>query len=170
MIDDAEGRLAALVQRQRARLARFFGQHAPDKSEVPDLVQDVFLKLTKTEMPEAFENEASYVISVARSVLTDHHRRRRVRYAGEHGEMVDDIVDMGPPIDHVLDNRAMAQRVRAALLDLPERTRDVFALKTLQGMRMADVADALNVSLSTAEKHHARALAHLAARLIDYRR
>lgn len=59
--------------------------------------------------------------------------------------------------------------MQAALLDLPERTRDVFALRTLRGLKMADVATAMQISLSTAEKHHVRALAYLAEQLVDFR-
>ncbi len=150
-------------------LIRFFGRHAPNGSDVPDLVQDVYLKLAKTDVPEEIDDPRGYVMSVARSVMIDHHRRQQVRHVGNHGELSDDLPDTALSIERVLDGRAMAERMQAALLDLPERTRDVFALRTLRGLKMADVATAMQISLSTAEKHHARALVYLAEKLADFR-
>lgn len=162
-------RIASLVQDHGKTLVRFFDRHASNKSDVPDLVQDVYLKLTKADVPKNFDHPGSYVLSVARSVLIDHHRRHKARYTHSHGELTEDVPDTGLSIERVLDSKAMAERMQAALLDLPERTRDVFALRTLRGLKMADVATAMQISLSTAEKHHARALAYLAEQLVDFR-
>jgi len=51
---------------------------------------------------------------------------------------------------------------------LPERTRDVFVLRMLEGCRMTEVARAMGISTRAAEKHQARALAYVAERLADY--
>lgn len=137
---------------------------------MPDLVQDVFLKLSRSDVPEELNNSGNYVISVARSVLIDHHRRRQVRHAAYHTGLDDlDIESKDLPADRVLDSRALAERLQIALLALPDRTRDVFALRTIRGMKMAEVAQTMQISLSTAEKHHARALVHLVRQLADFR-
>lgn len=162
-------RLADLVRTQTGNLTRFFYRRAPDRSEVPDLVQEVFLKLARTELPETLNTPHHYVAAVARSVLVDHYRRRRVRHVEDQDEIDGDVPDTGLPIERVLDSKALAERMHMALLGLPERTRDVFALRTLGDMKMAAVAETLEISLSTVEKHHARALAHLAAELVDFR-
>ncbi|USU04340.1 sigma-70 family RNA polymerase sigma factor [Sphingomonadaceae bacterium OTU29LAMAA1] len=163
-------RLAELVRNHRSLLARFFARHAPDQSEVPDLVQDVFLKLSKSVVPATLESPKGYVISVARSVLIDHHRRRGVRHVSDHADLDDiELESTELSVDRVLDSKAMAARMEEALLQLPERTRDVFALKTLRGMKMAEVARTMQISLSSVEKHHARALSHLATRLAEFR-
>jgi len=58
---------------------------------------------------------------------------------------------------------------RVALAELPERRRDVFVLRVLEGMKMVDVARALSISTRAAEKHQAKALAHVAAALEGWR-
>ncbi len=167
--DRSTGILNRLFRTHQSTLARFFNRHAPDKSEVPDLTQEVFLKLSRSEVPDALDNSGGYVISVARSVLIDHHRRRQVRRAADHTGLDNlDVESTDLPADRVLDSKAIAERVQVALLTLPERTRDVFALRTIRGMKMADVAETMRISLSTAEKHHARALAYLAEQLADF--
>jgi RNA polymerase sigma-70 factor (ECF subfamily) len=167
--DKSPGKLIELVRAHGGRLARFFGRHAPDKSEVPDLVQDVYLKLSKIDIPDHLDNAGSYVISVARSVLVDHQRRRKVRNFDDQVPLFEEVVGTDLPIERVLDGRSAVTRMHAALLALPQRTRDVFALRTIRNMKMAEVAEAMQISLSTAEKHHARALAHLADQLEDFR-
>lgn len=164
-----DDRLASLFRSHRHALVRFFGRHARNKADIPDLVQDVYLKLSTTNLPAELDRPDSYVISVARSILIDHHRRHRVRHIDESGPLTDDLACPDFTPERVIDSRAAAERMQRALLELPVRTQDIFTLRTLQGMKMAEVADLLRVSLSTAEKHHARALAHLAARLEDLR-
>ena len=161
--------LATLFRSYRPALTRFFGRHAPNKTDVPDLVQDVYLKLSTTAIPANLDRPDGYVISVARSILIDHHRRRQVRHSDQHGPLTDDIIGTDLSAERVIDSKAAADAMQAALHELPDRTQDVFALRTVQGMKMADVAELMQVSLSTAEKHHARAMAHLATRLKDFR-
>lgn len=162
--------LIELVHTHRGVLSRFFNRHAHDKADVPDLVQDVFLRLSRAIVPEMLANPRHYALRVARSVLVDHYRRGKVRHVGDHTPLANlDLESTDLPLDRVLDSKTMAERMNAALGELPERTRDVFALRTLKEMKMADVARTMRISLSTAEKHHARALAHLARRLVDFR-
>ena len=49
----------------------------------------------------------------------------------------------------------------------PERTRAIFLLRRLEGMKYLDIAARLNISVSTVEKDMQRAVAHLTTRLGD---
>ena len=55
----------------------------------------------------------------------------------------------------------------ATLDELPERTRQVFVLCRVEGIRQKNVARRLGVSVSAVEKHMIRAIAHLATSLGD---
>jgi len=55
--------------------------------------------------------------------------------------------------------------VDAALLQLNERTRDVFVLSRLERMKYAEIAEMYGISVSAVEKHMIKALAHLARRV-----
>ena len=163
-------RLVELVHTHRSALSRFFNRHAHNRADVPDLVQDVFLRLSRAIVPEMLANPRHYALRVDRSVLVDHYRRGQVRRVGDHTPLANlDLESTDLPLDRVIDSKALVERMNAALAELPERTRDVFALRTLKEMKMAEVARTMRISLSTAEKHHARALAHLTRRLVDFR-
>lgn len=172
--DDTElARRAALVSLVRdytRPLTRFFARRASSASDVPDLVQDVFLRLARMPDPSTIHHPDGLVFVTASNVLKDRARRGRVR--GEAGaEPLDPDALEGSdfPPDRVLEGREAVARLREALLELPERTRDVFAMRLLEGMRMAEVAATMGISTRAAEKHQARALAHVARRLEGWR-
>ena len=50
---------------------------------------------------------------------------------------------------------------------MPERTRHVFVLRRIEGLRYQDVAKRLGLSVSAVEKHMQRAMLHLVQRLND---
>jgi RNA polymerase sigma-70 factor (ECF subfamily) len=56
-------------------------------------------------------------------------------------------------------------RATAVLLELPERTRVIFVLRRLEGMRFNDIAARLGISVSAVEKHMQRAITHLMRRI-----
>lgn len=150
----------------RASLVRFFRRRVPDPSEVEDLVQEVFLRLARRGGVEDIEKVGGYVFETAASVLQDRVRRRRVRASDAH-ESFDPECHGGVAFapDRVLDGQERLRRASAALLELPERTRHVFVLRRLEGLRYGDVAKRLGLSVSAVEKHMQRAMAHLIRRL-----
>jgi RNA polymerase sigma-70 factor (ECF subfamily) len=69
------------------------------------------------------------------------------------------------PLERVFLGKEALNRASVALLELPERTRTIFVLRRLEGMRYADVARRLGISVSAVEKHMVRAIAHLTERM-----
>jgi RNA polymerase sigma-70 factor (ECF subfamily) len=162
--------LSRLAQTYGQALGRFFERRVPVKDDVPDLVQDVFLRLSRMPDPAAIEKPEHFLFVTAANVLKDRARRDTVRGAGLHDALIDDqLAGSEFPPDRVLESREAAARLQAVLLELPERTRDVFVLRVLEGVKMTDVAHALGISTRAAEKHQAKALARVTAALEDWR-
>ncbi|TPG19998.1 sigma-70 family RNA polymerase sigma factor [Sphingomonas koreensis] len=152
-------------------LGRFFARRVREPADVPDLVQEVFLRLSRMPDPAAVEKPEHFLFVTAANVLKDRARRAAVRGGGLHDPLPDEdrLVSSEIPADRVLAGREAAARLRVVLGELPERQRDVFVLRVLEGMKMADVARALSISTRAAEKHQAKALAHVAAALQGWR-
>ena len=163
--------LRTLVETYSRPLSRYFNRRVSASHDVPDLVQEVFLRLSRLADPNDIRQHDSFIFVTAANVLKDQARRNQVRGAGL-SDSIDDLSiessDFAP--DRVLESRHIADALRRALAELPERTRDVFVLRMLEGLKMADVAHAMAISTRAAEKHQARALAHVAERLKDWRR
>lgn len=162
--------LTRMAATYRDALGRFFARRVRESVDVPDLVQEVFLRLSRLPDPAAVDKPEHFLFVTAANVLKDRARRAAVRGHGLHDPLPDDDLPGSEiPADRVLAGREAAARLRAALAELPERQRDVFVLRVLEGMKMADVARALSISTRAAEKHQAKALAHVAAALEGWR-
>lgn len=167
---DRQGLLAALAKRYSKPLARFFERRVRDRQDVPDLVQEVFLRLSALTNPLAIEEPENYLFVTAASALSDKARRDVVRHAADHVEFDEKSIrgsDLTPL--RVLEGREAIIYLRAALLELPERTRDIFVLRIFEESRMEDIAAAVGISRRAAEKHYVRALAHVVQALGDWR-
>jgi len=163
--------LARMAVSYREPLSRFFARRVREPADVPDLVQEVFLRLARMPDPAAIEKPEHFLFVTAANVLRDRARRAAVRGNGLHDPLSDDdrLASSEIPADRVLAGKEAASRLRAVLGELSERQRDVFVLRVLEGMKMADVARALSISTRAAEKHQAKALAHVAAALEGWR-
>lgn len=151
--------LDRLVRLYTRPLSRFFQRRVSNTSDVPDLVQDVFLGLSRLPDPGRIEKPETFLFVAAANVLRDRHRRDATRQAGRHDEFDDaENLDSGFSPERVLQGRQEIARVQAALLALPTRTRDAFVLRVFEELSMRDVAAALGVSVRAAEKHCAKAL------------
>ncbi|MBO9499530.1 MAG: RNA polymerase sigma factor [Novosphingobium sp.] len=160
--------IEALNERFRPSLERYFLRRVRDRVEAEDLIQEVFLRLAKRGNIEDIDKLGGYVFETASSVLTDRVRKQRTHHEAKHEAFDNDRhadVDFSP--ERVLLGRESLARATAALLELPERTRVIFVLRRLEGMRYLDIAARLGISVSAVEKHMVRATVHLMQRLGD---
>ena len=161
-----EGEHDAAAGPLRRWLWAFFQRRAPNRSDIDDLVQDVFVRLAARDSPEPVQNLGAYVVRTAVSVLADRSRRSRARRADLHVVFDPDehgVEDFNP--ERVLSGRQELDLAVAALLSLPERTRNVFILRRLEGMRHGEIAARLGISVSAVEKHMVKAVQHLRSAL-----
>lgn len=151
-----------MAERYYAPLLSFFRKRARHPADVQDLVQQVFLSLSRNPQVTAVQNPDAYIFQTASNAWRDHLRRRVVRgdvevqSVEENGGAGSDF----SPERVLLGQEAMAQ-VAAALRELPERTRDVFMLRCFEGLKHAEIAQLYGISVRAVEKHSARALAQV---------
>jgi RNA polymerase sigma-70 factor (ECF subfamily) len=157
--------LAERSQALRGALKRYFARQVRDAAEVDDLVQEVFLRIVRRGDPAGIERLDGYIFETAASVLKDRHRRRRTHLADRHlpfeSELHADVV-AGPDRDII--GRQALKAAAVALMELPQRTRQVFVLRRLEGLPYGEIARRLGLSVSAVEKHMVRAMRHLIAR------
>jgi len=154
-----------IVRRHEAALRRFVISRIGGVADVDDVVQEVFVRFARRDPGQAIERLEAYLFQAANNLIRDRARRQQVRrVAAAEAE------DAGRPVpthspEQVLIDRETLHQVRKALNDLPERTRHVFLLYRVDGLRHQDIANALGMSVSTVEKDVRRAMAHLTRRV-----
>jgi RNA polymerase sigma factor (sigma-70 family) len=144
-----------------ATLQRFVARRVAD-GDAADVVQESFWKLSRHVQEDRPPPDCpgSWLTRVAMNLIID--RRRRTRFRGVH-ELYDDQADGRGTPDPVtgIEARDEIARVDAALLALPQLTRDIFLLHRLGGHSYAEIASARRLSVKQVEKHIAKTLAHL---------
>jgi RNA polymerase sigma-70 factor (ECF subfamily) len=162
---DQAASLEILNREFRPSLTRFFVRRVPE-SDIEDMVQDVLLRLSKRGNLEEIERLGGYVFQTARSVMRDHLRKWRSQERDSHCSFDEEFhgdADFSP--ERVLLARERVTQAKAALLELPERTRAIFILRRIEKIKYEDIAARLDISVSAVEKHMLRAVRHLATRL-----
>lgn len=153
-----------LCRRFRPALLAYFLRRVPSPAEAEDLAHDVFLRLAGVPL-EQLRSADAYIFHVAANLLRDRARRWKVR--NDYATTQVAAVDAQELELHALDperievaRRSLAALV-ARLMELPERTREIFILYRVENVARRNIAQAYGLSLSTVEKEVARATAYL---------
>ena len=153
-----------LGRRFRPALLAYFLRRVRNPAEAEDLAHDVFLRLAGVPL-EQLRSADAYIFQIAANLLTDRARRWKVRE--EYAATQVAAADSEEPETHVLDperieaGRRSVLALVARLVELPERTREIFILYRVENVARRDIAQAYGLSISTVEKEIARATAYL---------
>jgi RNA polymerase sigma-70 factor (ECF subfamily) len=145
---------------------RLVGNH----DEARDLSQEAFLKAYRAL--GTFKKEArfsSWLYQIAINATRDRLRRRRRRTdlslddVEEKGES--SLRDGAPSALDLIESSDLSRVVAAAMAALPEEQREVVILKEYQGLTFPEIAETLDVPLSTVKTRLYRGLGQLRIRL-----
>lgn len=145
----------ALWDRYHAHIRRVMIRMLGVSNDIDDAVQDVFLEAVRCvhslEDPRRLAGWLTQIaVLTARGVLRRRRRRRWLRFLAP-----EEIPDIG-----VAPVQLVEQTLRRALhvIDgLPDEERIVFCLRFIEGMEIAEVAEACRISLATVKRRLARA-------------
>lgn len=162
--------LTQVFLKERANFQRFLAARVRNTVLAEDLVQDLYLKISKTTLPETIENPNGFLYRMASNLALDHIRseqRRRKRDSdwstNQSAQIGDQPASMATPADEAMFAKQRLAIVMNALETLSPKSREVFKLHKFQNQPYKDIALALNISVSTVEKHMIKALKHLGA-------
>lgn len=147
-----------------AEIVRYLRAHVRDMAVAEELAQDVYLRIWRGRARlDPNRSLRAYLFRSAHNAAVNEGARMRVR--AEH------VPRPVRPIatDESVRYHELRDAVRAAIGDLPARTRQVFLLSREQGMTYAQIAAALQVSARTVENQMGRALRFLRDRLAAWR-
>jgi RNA polymerase sigma-70 factor (ECF subfamily) len=147
----------------RAALFAYFMRRLRNRADADDLVQDVFIRLSRLDPSTHVFNAEGLIFHTAANLLRDRARRAKShRHIGELATLEIDPADEEPGVLRVLEARAELSRVIVALHALSERTRHIFVLRRLEHVRVDDIAMYYGISISAVEHHITKAQAYLA--------
>jgi RNA polymerase sigma-70 factor (ECF subfamily) len=149
----------------RGAAYRFLGS----EEEARDVAQEAFLRAYRAL--GGFKREArfsSWLYQIATNLCRDRLRRRRTRAAVSLEELEETgpvIVETRPGAHERLQQMDLARVVRRAIHALPEEQREVVILKEYQGLTFLEIAQSLDLPVSTVKTRLYRGLGQLRLRL-----
>src|SRR3989449_5070400 len=146
----------ALAQRYAGVARRVARAVLSDPDDADDAAQDALLwALVKLDQYDPRRPFGPWLLRIVANAATDRRRRRTVRRA----EPLDPaLVAGGSRPDVVAERRALAERLRGALAELPARRRMAVVLFDVEGYSHAEIAGILGIAEGTvrSEVFHAR--------------
>lgn len=151
--------LGSLFRSERDRLVRRVRHVVHCGTEAEDLVQDVFLNVLRREDPQDVRSPRSYLARAATNAALDHLRRQRVRDAIlDSSGVAEDAAALQPGTDAIVQSRQELALLNRAVAELPRKCRVVFLLSRDHGLTMREIAQRLDISEKTVEKHLLKAM------------
>ena len=133
-----------------------------------EIVQDVMLELWRRRETLAVEESLrAYLFRATRNRALNHLRHSRVERRGEP-HVVGETTTHRPTAPAALVEEEIDVALRTAIGDLPDRCREVFELSRVHGLRYAEIAGALGMSVKTVEAQMGKALRILRERLAPW--
>ena len=133
MVADLEGLYAA----HQHRLFRYFCRAVGHTETARDLTQDVFLRVSRSAIPEAADGQVrAWLFQIARNLALDHYRKS-ARSADPSQLVQESARSASQDIDLA---------VNEALAELPDLDRDVFLMREVAGLGYAEIGKACGLT------------------------
>lgn len=160
--------LTAIEKRHGRQLRRYLAARMRNAaSDVPDLVQEVFLRLLRVSDHDAIRNPQAYLYTVANHVL--HQHALRLTATPESIEIADVVEELQAVPDTDPELQAdLDQRFEALGRGLKQASPGAYAtlmLHRCHGLPLQDIAERLGVSYSMTKKYLAQALKYIERQL-----
>ena len=151
-----EGAFSVLVNRHKNSIVNLTYRYLLNRADAEDIAQEVFLKVYKARKrytPQAKFTTWLYRVAVNTSLNEIRSRKNRPTHgaaalAGADDEFTPTLQDptAEQPVDGA-ERTELAELVREAVMDLPERQRTALLLNKFQGLSYEDLAETLEMTI-----------------------
>lgn len=166
------------VERRAYRMAEIATGNPEDAL---DILQDAMYKLVQKYAARPAREWGPLFQTILQSRITDYYRRNSVRnryfswLSGTNDdEDREDPIQTAPDVNALsvedgIDLDSSMDVLDGAIRQLPQRQRQAFMLRALEGLDVAETAGVMKCSQGSVKTHYFRALANLKKKLVDYK-
>ncbi|HYS69243.1 MAG TPA: RNA polymerase sigma-70 factor [Gemmatimonadaceae bacterium] len=159
-----ESAFDTLFRSHYAHLVRMAESVVRERALAEEVAQEVMLELwRRRETLRVEQTFRAYLLRSTRNRALNQVRHQRVVAREAAIAAIDS--PSAPSVEEEMLGTELEQAVRAAIDALPEKCREVFQLSRDHGLRYAEIASTLEISVKTVEKRMGQALAELRDRL-----
>lgn len=163
----ARAMITGLVASHGVKLRRFLLLRVRNSADVPDILQEVYLRMLRVPNVESIRSPEAYLFTVAQHVVQQHSLRQSAAPPSvELSEMLNSaraVPDVDPVLD--LDAQQCLEQLQAELDRLSPKLRATFLLHRRDGLSLEQISERLGTSLPMVKKNLMQALVQLRQRL-----
>ena len=143
-------------------IRRVLARYVKRRETIEDLAQETFLRSFAAEMAEEIREPRRYLLRTARNLAISEvkkHSNTQTDFLADScaSEVLKDEASVTP--EDQVDSKRKLVLFCEAIASLPESYRTPLLLRKMEDMKFKQIATHLNITVSTAEKRVARALA-----------
>jgi RNA polymerase sigma factor (sigma-70 family) len=155
--------VSSIAIRYGGRLRSFLSKRLRNEADVPDLAQEVFLRLMRVEHHESIRSPEAYLFTVASHVLHQHALKQAATPVSmDISELFADLeLTSGDDPVSTADVAQRIEQLERSLKELPPKISTTLMLHRFAGFSIEEIGQHLGVARPTAKKYLARALTHV---------
>ena len=167
--DEKQAFVEALAVRYGDNLRRFLRTRVRNIADVPDILQETYLRLLRVPNHESIRAPEAYIFTIARHVAQQHSLQTMASAGSVELTTVLADLQAAPESDPALEVSAQqcVRELEHAFRELSPKVQASFLLHRRDGLTVEEVADRLGLSIPMVKKYIVRALVHFRKRLIN---
>jgi RNA polymerase sigma-70 factor (ECF subfamily) len=152
-----------LYLRHQHSLSRYLKRLLPSEEDAEEVLQETYVRLlSQKSRADLDENSRSYLFAIALNLVRDMMRKRGRQEKYQHVPIDDEIlISHDPTPDKQAEWSNSLAQLKQGLLSLNPRTRAIFMLHRFEEMTYPEIAQKLNISVKTVERHIQKAIQDL---------
>ena len=165
--EDTPPLIEELALKQSGRLRQFLRKRVRNAADIPDIIQEVFLRLLRVPRHETIRQPEAYIFTIARHAAQQHMlRSARPENFVDLDEALEDFLtgSEGDPVLEVGAEQCIAG-LEESLQRMSPKMRATFLLYRRDGLSMEEISARLGISRPMAKKYLVKALARFREKL-----
>jgi len=136
-------------------LRNFIYSKSGDLQLSEDIVQETFVRLWIKCALIIFAKAKSFLFTVAHHLFLDQVKHNKVvlEYAGTHPQNT-----YGSSPEDILREKEFKQKIEDAINAMSDKSREVFMMSKMEGLKYREIAERLELSIKAVEKRMSKAL------------
>jgi RNA polymerase sigma-70 factor (ECF subfamily) len=151
--------LTRIFAQRRVALERYIRRVLRNPDDAADVSQEAFLRVYAAELGHATPVSEALLFTVARNLALSELRKRTARATDAHEDMSAlGFEAPGANPEGIVSDRQLIQAVERAMTRMSPRCLEVFRLRKVEGLPHSEIAERLEISSKTVERHISQAL------------
>jgi len=170
-LEDPQTWVADLAASHGDQLRRFLVARVRNVADVPDITQEVYLRMLRIPNIESIRSPEAYLFTVAQHVVQQHTLRQTATPPSVELTQMLDIPSASTEVDPELaaDAAQCVEHLQDAMEKLSPKVRATFLLHRRDGLSIEDIGTRLGLSRPMVKKNLMKALLHFRQRLEQVR-